>query len=44
MRERNQVLRDAYRGHNGLSMTPEQRADYEAVQKRAREARKIARL
>ena len=40
---RDRVLRDAYHGRNGLSMTEEQKADYRAMMERAKAARRIYR-
>ena len=43
VRQRDKLLKDAYHGRNGLSMTETQRADYKAMMERARAARRISR-
>lgn len=40
LRERDKMLRDAYRGRNRLSMDASQRAEYERQQASAKAARK----
>ncbi len=40
---RDRMLRDAYHGRNGLSMTEKERADYKAMMDRAKAARRISR-
>lgn len=43
LQARDKLLRDAYYGRNGLSMTPEQRAEYKAMLDRIKAIRKIER-
>lgn len=40
---RDKMLRDAYLGRNGLSMSEKEKANYEAMMERARAARRISR-
>lgn len=41
--ERDRMLRDAYHGRNGLSMSESQRADYRAMMERVKAARRASR-
>lgn len=43
IRERDKMLRDAYYGRNGLSMSEEDRANYKAMMDRVKECRRISR-
>lgn len=40
---RDRMLRDAYHGRNGLSMTEEQKSDYRAMMERTKAARRVSR-
>ena len=41
--DRDRVLRDAYHGRNGLSMSEKERAEYKAMMDRAKTARRVSR-
>lgn len=43
IRERDKLLRDAYHGRNGLSMSKAERERYRAMMERVRAAKRIAR-